>query len=345
MIRRVILWVALIASFSLSTSCSWFCSDDPDWVYRHDMITGRGSSASVIWQDQLYVIAGHHTTGSSVANRGKYNESYDPSTDDWTSHAVAPHDSYNACAAAVGDYLYVFGGVNVGGNYSRNSVDRYDAVGNTWTSDFDVYPYSGIEGARAISYGGRIYILGGRYYIAGSPYEYRSNVYAFDPAAPSGSRFTELAAMPEARADFAAVLVDDEIHCIAGSGASGELSRHDTYDITANTWITGLEPLPESTAAPAGGEIGGKILLVTGGWISGSPGHVAESLTYEYDISGDSWAEKDSPHTARCSAAYGVIGGRLYLAGGYDWSNITTVTNCTTDLEEATPGENPGLFP
>jgi N-acetylneuraminic acid mutarotase len=339
--KKLPMWLAALSLVILSISCSWFVpeptGDDPGWVYRQGMITGRAASASVVWNNQLYVIAGHHTTGSAVSNYGKYNESYNPSTDSWTSHAVAPHDSYNACAAAVGDYIYVFGGVNTGGNYSRDSVDRYDAVGNTWTSNFDTYPYAGIEGLRAVSYGGKIYLIGGRYYTSGQPYEYRDKVYVFDPAASAGSRFSELSAMPLARADFAAVLVGDKIYCIGGSSSGGELSRHDVYDITADTWTTGLEPLPTSSSAPACGVMNGKIYVITGRWISGGPGQVVESLTYEYDIGADVWTEKTSPQTGRASAAYGVIGGKLYLAGGFDWSNITTVTHCTDKLEEATP--------
>jgi N-acetylneuraminic acid mutarotase len=342
MFRKLLSWPLLLSLVALSSSCDWLCPEDPVWEYRQDMITARAYCAAVVLDSQLYVIAGHHSTGSSVANRGKFNESYDPATDDWTSHAVAPHDSYNACAAAVGDFIYVFGGVNIGGNYSRNSVDRYSAGGNSWTSDFDVYPYAGIEGARALSYGDKIYIFGGRYYVAGSPYEYRNKAYVFDPAAGAGSRFTELAPMPEARADFGVVLMGDKIHCIAGSGSGGELNRHDVYDISSNTWITGLRQLPVTAAAPACGGMDAKIYAITGRWGGGGSDLEAESATYEYDPVSDEWTEKDPPHTARLSPACGEIDGKLYLAGGIVWSNGTSVTNCTADHEEAT--SNPGDF-
>jgi N-acetylneuraminic acid mutarotase len=307
------------------------------WIPKASMITGRGSAASAVCNDELYVITGHHTTGSSVSDYGQYNESYDPVSDAWTAHAIAPRDAYDATAAALGDFIYLFGGVDTLGWDSSNAIDRYDADINVWTPGYDTFPYTGVAGLAAVAYGDRIFLFGGYYYTYGEANENLVTVYAYDPVAAPGSRFTALASMPVVHNSFAAVLVGDKVYCIGGTGPSGSVTVNNAYDISDNAWTTGLAPIPTGRSIDAFGNIGGTVYVVCGKWRSGGAGQVAESETWAYDPGTDTWRSKTPLASPRISASSGVIGDRLYVAGGFDWTNTVDTTHCSEALEEGTP--------
>ena len=86
------------------------------------------------------------------------------------------------------------------------------------------------------------------------------------------------------------------------------------------------QPMPTSRAGPQGGAIDG-LLYVAGGAGNPSLCPISGCTTLEvYDPSSDSWSTLAPMPTARSSPGAAVIGGRLYVAGGFDGGpSLTTL--------------------
>ena len=105
---------------------------------------------------------------------------------------------------------------------------------------------------------------------------------------------------------------NSKIYNIAGFGASGQTTTTRIYDITTNTWTTGA-PIPEATGltdhmtAYANGKI-----YVAGGY----NGTAVLNTLRIYDIATNSWTTGAPMPNAVFLAGFGIINGKLYIAGG-----------------------------
>jgi N-acetylneuraminic acid mutarotase len=137
--------------------------------------------------------------------------------------------------------------------------------------------------------------------------------------------------MPTKRGSPVAATVNNKIYVIGGASThpgSSEpavhparphraLSTVEEYDPATNTW-RGRSPMPTARNHAAVGVVSGKIYVI-GGRLSAafvsvsSPTDVVE----EYDPATDQWgAVKARMPTPRSAVAWGVQGGRIYVAGG-----------------------------
>jgi N-acetylneuraminic acid mutarotase len=167
---------------------------------------------------------------------------------------------------------------------------------------------------------------------------------------PSGT-WTTLAPMNEPRQELAAAEMEGKIYAVGGLGGPG--NANEIYDIATNTWTLGAD-LPVTTdhawavaygdrvfvgggtsnrvfsydpasdswtevsssafvhgGTPAAAVLGGRI-IIAGGAGGGMVGNEVES----YDPAVDEWTTLASMSCARNHTAGGVIGGKLYVAGG-----------------------------
>lgn len=142
------------------------------WVERAPMPTARHHLTSSVVDDRLYVIGGRLLGDGIPApvaeglSNFNVNEMYDPVSDTWTELEKMPSNRSGLASAAIGDYIYVFGGQKVNGTFENN--ERYDTKNNIWTIEKPV-PTPRL-GLKAVTVGDDIYVIGGKtwYYFAGS---------------------------------------------------------------------------------------------------------------------------------------------------------------------------------
>jgi N-acetylneuraminic acid mutarotase len=193
------------------------------------MPDGRNHLMSTAYNGRLYVFGGAQS-GSGQATRTTWV--YDPAKDTWTVLAPMPEARAAGAAVALGDYLYVIGGVG-----STQALLRYDPAANTWKT------LAALKAARehtaAVALDGKIYALAGRWNNA-----ILTSVEIYEPEKDS---WTPGTAMNEGRSGFGAAILDGKIVVAGGevfsaSGASA-LTSAEIYDPDTEKWIF-LPPMP-----------------------------------------------------------------------------------------------------
>src|SRR5207249_2301301 len=155
----------------------------------------------------------------------------------------------------------------------------------------------------------------------------------YDPVADT---WTTLSDMPTAAFMASAVYYPpgDKIYVFGGEDADSGVNYNVTriYDIASQTWSTGAN-MPDVRSFMASGynSDNGKIYLVSGY----NTGDVtsAQPDIWEYDPVTDSFTERTPIPHAVGGAAFGIINGHLYVAGGRDGTD--TVVNLVWDYDIA----------
>ena len=96
------------------------------------------------------VVADGGTNGQG--NTGD-NESYNVTTNQWTTITADPTARYASCYGVIGTQLYDMGGTN-----SANS--SFALAGNKWTTTLAPTPHTGLFPGSAV-FGGQLYCMGG----------------------------------------------------------------------------------------------------------------------------------------------------------------------------------------
>jgi N-acetylneuraminic acid mutarotase len=291
--------------------------------------------------DWLYVFGGVKDDFATGANTF-YDDAYvlDVRTSRWTqiqpTSALGPKGRAFAASATTPDAkFYVFGGSTYndqGGDFVAFD-DLWSLSGRSWTK-LASGP-AGRSGATMWAAGGRLYLFGG----IGADFVTRNDLWAYDVAT---NKWQELlpngtAGNPPSRhvAQAAPVVAHNQLTFYGGEGdpAQGFPVLADTwqYDIALKQWknvtpATGnLNPARNYAAA---GVLGGGLYL-QGGDIPGGdagcgapfPQNPTDEL-WRFDLTSKTWkrlkpAGEPLPRIKRHAA--GVVGGRLYLVGGWDF--------------------------
>jgi N-acetylneuraminic acid mutarotase len=224
----------------------------------------------------------------------------------WTSApAIGSGPLQETAAVSLGGRIYVLGGLSSPMLFS-NKVWVYDIASQTWSTAPDL-PLQ-VHHANAAVVGNTIYVAGA---LVGAAFTAIGEVWSYDPAVDAGwvARGT-MPAGSERGASIAGV-VGSTIY-LAGGLRGNAVTDLSSYDTASGTWDTTLPPLPEPRDHACGGAIEGKFYVVGGR--SGAIASLSPKV-FEY-APGGAWAEKAPMLTARAGMACGVIGGRLYAAGG-----------------------------
>lgn len=257
----------------------------------------------------------------------------------WVSAAPIPQGAEEVYGIVANGKLYVFGGLALAWK-PIGMVMEYDPATDRWTRKRDMPAYH--HHFALAEANGRIYMFGG-YTLppAGQPtWVPVDNAWEYDPQADN---WKALAPVPQARGSANALTVNGKIHLIGGAtlppGLKGDyihpsrnvsVSTHDVYDPATNTWSK-RAPMPTARNHAAAGVIDNRIYIVGGR--TGSvfiPNAFNVDLVEEYDPATDQWALKTPMPTPRSATAWGVRGGRIYVAGGEVrhrdyWATYTTV--------------------
>lgn len=250
-----------------------------------------------------------------------------PAQGKWVKLAPFPEPAEEVYGAAVGGKLYVFGGIAPGWK-PRGLVFEYDPATDKWTKKKPMpLPSHHIA---VTEWNGKIYAFGGFVPPPSGPPAWVpiDNAWEYDPAADT---WKALAPMPTRRGSPVAAAAGGKIYVIGGASThpgSAEPAVHparphralgttEEYDPATNTWRA-RSPMPTARNHAAIGVVGSKIYVIGGrigaAFVSvSSPTDVVE----EYDPAADQWgAVRARMPTPRSAVAWGVHGGRIYVAGG-----------------------------
>src|SRR5438309_6693659 len=187
-----------------------------------------------------------------------------------------------------------------------------------------------VYGAAGTSDGTYVYQAGGYSFNSGN------TLSVFNRYDPVADTWTTLSDMPTAAFMVSAVYYPpgDKIYVFGGEDANSGVNYNVTriYNIASQTWSTGAHR-PDVRSFMASGYYSdtGKIDLVSGY----NTGDVtsAQPDIWEYDPVTDSFTERTPIPHAVGGAAFGIINGHLYVAGGRDGTD--TVVNLVWDYDIA----------
>jgi hypothetical protein len=264
--------------------------------------------------DRVVVIGGNLMPESALV------QAFDTKARTWQTLDPLPTPMTMPSVAAVGDRLFVLGGL------ASEATIEYGSDGH-WAARAPM-PLKGGRGAAAVGvWGTKIVIAGG--IIPGisnnglSTGVRQVDVVAYDTATDA---WQTLAPMPVAVGYSMGAVVGDQLWVFGGSTNDERTSAVETLDLVGNRWI-GAPPLDRTLSSAAVGVIGDRIYLVDG--VASAVGTVStDTLLYARDT-GTLTALAPTPNP-RYAAAGAVVGGSLYVAGGTVVASLMDVHSVTT---------------
>ena len=282
-----------------------------NWTTKANMPTARWAVGGAVINGKLYVVGGDKAA-LDLTNK---LEVYDPATNTWDTKTDMPTTRRYPGAAAINGKLYVVGGGLAFGTYF-NTLEVYDPATNQWTAK------AGMPTARlqpsAVTINDKLYVVGGNN---------TANATALEVYDPATNTWETKAPLPTPRTSQAAAVIDGKIYVVGGavSAVPAPIWQNvlEVYDPATNTWET-KAAMPTARGNPAAVAING-LLYVVGGTNDAFGGSSLRTLEI-YDPQTNTWrAETALMPTPRRALAAGVIGSRLYAAGGYEGIAFNTL--------------------
>ena len=266
------------------------------WTKKKPMALPSHHVAFTEYKGKIYAFGGFVYPQSGPAAWVPINNAfeYDPEADTWKALAPMPTKRGAELAAAVGDKIYVIGGVTTRAGATDpaigpaspqtvlGTVEEYDPANNTWRERSPM-PTPRDHAAIGVV-DGKIYVIGGRVGAAFiAPSTDVSVVEAYDPATDTWS--PPLARMPTERSALAAGVYNGRIYVAGGEFQDPTMMATfrvvQAYNPATNTWAT-LPPLPVSRHGLAGGMIGNRFYVVGGDVQSSGTGVEVSTAESEY---------------------------------------------------------------
>jgi DNA-binding CsgD family transcriptional regulator len=270
----------------------------PRWQTKSPMPTGRFGLGVVVYDGQIYAIAGETEKGVTAVV-----ERYNPETDDWGTLQSKPTAVKDVSAAVVGGKIYVPGGALADGKVSGN-LEIYNPADDSWQSGKPLpVPLSGYALA---SYEGNLYVFGGW-----DGKQIVSSVYVYNPDL---DLWRERTPMPTARVYAGAAIAIGKIYVMGGEDGGKSLSVNEVYqpdldDGTVQPWSQAtVMPEPRSMMGVAGVA---DIIHVIGGLRL--PG---EFTSLGYIPENDAWQPIETFEGIGSQLGVAGLGEFLYVIGG-----------------------------
>jgi N-acetylneuraminic acid mutarotase len=207
-------------------------------------------------------------------------ERYDPRLNFWSVAPSLPRPRYAHCTCAVGNSMYVLGGIEAaeeGGLETVDSVLKFNRRMQTW-SEMAPMPEER-DNAGACVLGSDIYVFGGKNINDTSP---TSAAYRFNTET---NEWATLAPMPEAKSDHSVSVLDGFIYVMGGEDKDDSLRSVLRFDPLANLWST-MAPMSVTRTVFGSFVLGGSIHAV-----AGYDGENRVSSMERYSVVSDSWSE------------------------------------------------------
>ena len=265
---------------------------------------------------------------------------------EWERITELPTKRKSFATAVVDGKIYLIGGSlfenvklkpgkRLQGPFGLSMVEVYDPQTNKWRSVADMPTPR--TSARAAVVNSIIYVFGG--------YNGKDNlgvnlnfpvvVEAYDPATDTWTRKGD---MPFSRVEFDLGVVAGKVYLIGGStglGAGHErrTARVDIYDPATNTWAKGGK-MPTRRDGMDVEVVSNRIYAIGGlGWpqIPNAPGPFLMVIE-EYNPIMNQWQQKRDMLDLRLGFSTVVVGGDVYLIGGFVWENRKPKYFATVDV-------------
>jgi N-acetylneuraminic acid mutarotase len=227
-------------------------------------------------------------------------ERYDSSRDFWSVAPSLPRPRYAHCACAVGDAMYVVGGIEQDEGGEAKTVDsvlKFDCRMQTWS---EVAPMpEELDHAGACVLGSDIYVFGGRI-ENGTP---TSSTYRFNTET---NAWATLAPMPEAKSQQSVFVLNGLIYVMGGFDIDNysNTSVH-RFDPLANLW-SAVAPMSVARTALGSFVLDGSIYAV-----GGFDGETVLSSMERYSVALDSWSEVLGVELGMARDSFGALVLRL----------------------------------
>ncbi len=248
------------------------------WTKKNPMALPSHHVAFTEFHGKIYAFGGFVYPTSGPAAWLPINNSweYDPAADTWKSLAPMPSKRGSPVAAAVGNKIYVIGGVSLlpGSNEtalgfntpqaSVGTVEEYDPATNAWSEKSSMPTPRNHTTAGVVN--GKIYVIGGRVGAAFiSAATDISVVEEYDPATDKWS--APRSRMPTARSALGSGVYNGRIYVAGGEFQDPHMMATfrsvEAYDPATDSW-TIMPSMPVSRHGLAAGVIGNKLILVGG---------------------------------------------------------------------------------
>jgi N-acetylneuraminic acid mutarotase len=293
----------------------------------------------------------------------------------WSRGPEMPGGRSEIAAAALGDRIYVGGGLGLTG--ASRAFEAYDLASDSWQSlarlpkpmhhfaltalGERLYLSGGYEGNNLNRATDSLWIydpatddwssgpampdaraahaavaLDGKLYVVGGAGVGSTFVWVFDPGEQAWESLPAM--LPTAREHLAAVALEGRIYVIGGrwSGA-GNLGTLEVFDPATGRWSEG-QPMPTPRGGLTAAALGGRI-HVTGGEAFGSGPSCTFAQHEVYDPADGSWTSLEPLPTPRHGLASATAGGRWHVIGGGTKAAALTLVSASDRLEIFTPSE------
>jgi N-acetylneuraminic acid mutarotase len=310
--------ISLLAICLCSASAQEF-PRGKDWKKLAPIPKPGFGMAAVVLDGTLHVLGGSEMDAHQV---------YDPTMDSWVQKAPLPGGEGIGwgMAAPMSGRIYFFGGGY--GKQWRGETKSwvYDPGADRWSAIASM-PERRMQGA-AVAAGKAIYIIGGHRGLAKrSREEEIRTVYKYDPAKDEYSRAKD---MPETGIFIVASSYKGDIYVVPGiertvktPNAPGDgyiwADGLMKYNPAKNRWTKLNIERPQKstwmiTQQSSDIAIGPRLLLAGGGT---PPDRMRTDLVFYFDMDKGRFEKLGRLPEVRCCAAAGVIGGKLYVVGGF----------------------------
>ena len=276
------------------------------WVTLAPLPTPRYSFATAIINDKMYTAGGYGSVTSNALDM------YDIGAHLWSSRAPMLNARSGAMFGAIGNTLYVGGGLfldSQGSMYPLDAFEAYDATSDSWSAKAPL-PEKRFVGAAAVV-NGVLYVFGGR---SASPEQLLSPVLAYDRA---GDAWNVISQMPVPRSNIAAASIGEVIYIAGGHDGETYVDTVDAYEPKTNTWRT-VAPLPSPRGAAAAAALDGILYVLGGLAINGTYMNVVDA----YDPATNAWTTQIPMSTAALDRGVAATRTTLYAVGGWNGEPI-----------------------
>jgi len=228
-------------------------SSDNSWS-KAGLSEGRTALTGVSSNNKVFFAGGYaFNNGSNYWS--KTVDIYDNETDKWTKATLSQAGEYLSAVAA-GNKVYFAGGVKNDGQVGMSDrIDEYDMITDSWSTSKLQEARSGMA---AIAAGNKVFWAGGWRSNSGL-----SGTVEIQDVVTGVISFACI--IP--RAGLRAVLKDDKIiFFTGGNGADSDGTRFEIYNLTTDTWYTGV--MDKSIIGAAIISVN-NIVYVAGGYVNG----------------------------------------------------------------------------
>lgn len=255
-----------------------------------NMSAGRGATASVTVNDDIYVSNGYQAKASDA----RYVEKYNITSNSWSILNAPLLPKKFANSETYHNKIYIFNG------WGNSHLEIIDLATNSISKGAVNRSYTGNSGSAI--HNGRIYVFGGSGLKGAATTVFSNKFQYYDIASDT---WNPLPDMPTAR-EAKGKIVNDKLYVIGGfNGTPSRLIN--VYDLNTNVWI-------DRYTMPVG--ISGHSLAVYGNKIFIAGGANNQSFLAYFDTTTHKLHQLSSNMIPRRHAAAEVHNHKLYIIGG-----------------------------